>query len=71
MQSVRYVLDRVRAGDRVVFGRDAYGQQFVELWRGRLFERRSKLDCSPSEIRHIKEAILKMSEVLEPVRRAS
>jgi hypothetical protein len=58
MQSVDYVLGRVKAGDRVVFGRDAYGQQFVELWRGRLFERRSKLDCSPSEIRHIKDALL-------------
>ena len=58
MQSVRYVLDRVEAGDRIVFGRDVYGQRWVELWRGRLFERRAKLECSPDEIRDIKKALL-------------
>ncbi len=71
MQSVRYVLDRVRAGDRVVFGRDPYGQQFVELWRGRLFERRSKVDCSPTEIRDIKNALLRQSDAPETARKAS
>ena len=62
MQNVRYVIDRVRAGDRIVFGRDIYGQQWVELWRGWLFERRSKLDCSPGEIRSIKTALLAKAE---------
>ena len=71
MQSVRYVLGRVRAGDRVVFGRDDYGQQFVELWRGRLFERRSKLDCSPTEIRHIKEGLLRRSDSADLSRKAN
>lgn len=59
MENVSYVLNRVNAGDRVVFGRDVHGQQWVELWRGKLFERRSKLDCSPDEISNIKRALLR------------
>ena len=58
MENVRYVIDRVKAGDRVVFGRNVYGQQWVELVRGKLIERSSKIDCSPAEIVSIKKALL-------------
>ncbi len=58
MVNVSYVLDRVNSGDRVVFGRDTYGQQWVELWRGRLIERHSKVECSSVEISTIKKALL-------------
>ncbi len=58
MENVRYVLDRVKSGDRILFGRNLYGQHWVELVRGRLFERSSKIDCSPDEIYSIKKALL-------------
>jgi hypothetical protein len=60
MQNLDYVINRVKAGDRVVFGRDVYGQQWVELWRGKLIPRRSKVECSPQEIVSIKRAILQL-----------
>jgi len=58
VEDIKYVLTRIEAGDRVVFGRDGYGQQWVELWRGRLFERRSRVYCSPREIVRIKRELL-------------
>lgn len=58
MENLSYVLARVKAGDRVVFGRDDFGARWVELWRGKLFERRSRVECSPAEIVNIKRALL-------------
>lgn len=58
MSNLGYVLSRIEAGDRVVFGRDGYGQPWVELWRGRLFQRCARIDCTPVEITCIKRALL-------------
>lgn len=58
MSNLGYVMARIEAGDRVVFGRDGFGQQWIELWRGRFFPRRARVDCTPVEITCIKRVLL-------------
>lgn len=65
MGDIDYVLERMRAGDKVVFGRDVYGQRFVELWRGRLIPRCSKVDCTADEIHLIKRALLQQAQATQ------
>lgn len=60
MQGVSYVVERVKAGDRIMFGRDPYGQPFVELWRGWLFQRRAKVELTAEEVRNVKRALLSL-----------
>jgi hypothetical protein len=66
MTDFSYVLDRVNAGDRVVFGRDPYGQSFVELWRGRLIPRCARVTLSPEDVRSVKRLLLSRTAAHAP-----
>jgi chorismate-pyruvate lyase len=57
MSAVSDVVARVEAGEKIRFRQDFYGRQWVELTRGRLLRRRSRIELSAQDILQIKTTL--------------
>jgi hypothetical protein len=52
-----FVMQRIAAGDRARFFYDYFGQQGVELSRGWIIKRKTRVSLSPLEIARVKDAL--------------
>jgi hypothetical protein len=43
-------MERVARGEKLAFCRDVYGNQWIELRRGFIFRRCSKIEATPAEV---------------------
>jgi len=50
MHDLLFVKQRIAAGDQARFFHDYFGQQWIELKRGRIFKRKSRVRLLPDEI---------------------
>jgi len=57
MSELSYVLERIAQGDEVRFYHDYYGEQGVELARGRLLRRRKKVVLTAAQLQEVKNAL--------------
>ena len=57
MADVTEIIDRVRSGDRIKFFFGFYGDQWIELSRGRVFRRRQRYRLTANEMDEIKSAL--------------
>jgi hypothetical protein len=54
MNDLSFVKERIAAGDEARFFHDHYGQQWIELKRGRIFKRKFRVRLLPDEIMQAK-----------------
>ena len=52
-----FVMQRIAAGDRARFFHDYFGQQGVELSRGWIFKRKTRVSLPPREIARVKDSL--------------
>ena len=57
MNDLSFVRERIAAGDQARFFHDYYGQQWIELGRGRIFKRKTRVRLLPEEIMQAKAAL--------------
>jgi hypothetical protein len=57
MHDLLFVKQRIAAGDQARFFHDYFGQQWIELKRGRIFKRKSRVRLLPDEIIQAKAAL--------------
>lgn len=57
MHDLSFVKQRIAAGDQARFFHDHFGQQWIELKRGRIFKRKSRVRLLPDEIMQAKVAL--------------
>ena len=57
MRDLSFVKESISAGDHARFFLDYYGQQWVELRRGWIFRRKTRVRLSPDEIAQAKAAL--------------
>jgi len=57
MSDLPFVRERIAAGDQALFFHDHYGQQWIELRRGRIFKRKTRVRLLPEEIMQAKAAL--------------
>jgi len=57
MSDLSFVRERIAAGDQALFFHDHYGQQWIELRRGRIFKRKTRVRLLPEEIMQAKAAL--------------
>lgn len=57
MQDLSFVKQRIAAGDHTRFSHDYYGQQWIELRRGWIFKRKTRVRLLPEEIMQAKAAL--------------
>ena len=57
MRDLLFVKQRIGAGDQARFFHDHFGQQWIELKRGRMFKRKSRVRLLPDEIMQAKAAL--------------
>jgi hypothetical protein len=57
MSDMAFVLRRLESGDRIRFVQGYYGQQWIELSRGWLLRRKTRITLPPDQIMQIKRAL--------------
>ena len=57
MHDLSFVMQRIAAGDRARFFHAYFGQQGVELSRGWIFKRRTRVSLHPEEIARVKDVL--------------
>ena len=57
MSDLSFVFQRVELGDRIKFFHDFYGRQWIELSRGWLLKRRTRVYLAAEEILEVKKAL--------------
>jgi len=57
MHDLSFVMQRIAAGDRARFFHAHFGEQGVELSRGWIFKRRTRVSLHPEEIARVKDVL--------------
>jgi len=57
MHDLSFVMQRIAAGDRARFFHAYFGQQGVELSRGWIFKRKTRVSLHPEEIERVKDVL--------------
>jgi hypothetical protein len=57
MNEFLFVKERIAAGDKARFFQDHYGQRWIELRRGWIFKRKTRVRLLPDEIMQAKAAL--------------
>jgi len=57
MHDLSFVMQRIAAGDRARFFHAYFGQQGVELSRGWIFRRKTRVTLHPEEIAGVKDVL--------------
>jgi hypothetical protein len=57
VNNLQIVKERIAAGDGVRFYHDHYGQQWIELRRGWVFKRKTRIKLLPDELMQAKAAL--------------
>jgi hypothetical protein len=57
MHDLSFVKQRIAAGDEARFSHDHYGQQWIELRRGWIIKRKTRVRLLPDEIMQAKAAL--------------